>query len=188
MIKDFNKIAITAGDHHISYSELLVRIGMFARITPKDKGAKTVIFSENREGWAYAFFSIWNNKGIAVPVDASSTVHDVAYIINDCQPECIWTSSSKKQEIEEAIAEAVNVYGSCSIKSVNVIDDYERIAIEGDKVSIELVPLDKEIPDRIKEIVRAEHPPLPIILINGTCVPVGAVSVPRISEYIDPLL
>ncbi len=137
MIKDFNKIAITAGDHHISYSELLVRIGMFARITPKDRGAKTVIFSENREGWAYAFFSIWNNKGIAVPVDASSTVHDVAYIINDCQPECIWTSSSKKQEIEEAIAEAVNVYGSCSIKSVNVIDDYERIAIEGDKVSIE---------------------------------------------------
>ena len=52
----------------------------------------------------------------------------------------------------------------------------------------ELVALDKEIPDRIKEIVRAEHPPLPIILINGACVPVGAVSVPRITEYIDPLL
>ena len=58
----------------------------------------------------------------------------------------------------------------------------------GDKVSVELVPLDKEIPDRIKDIVRTEHPPLPIILINGKCVPVGAVSVPRISEYIDPLL
>ena len=58
----------------------------------------------------------------------------------------------------------------------------------GDKVSVELVPLDKETPARIKDIVRAEHPPLPIILINGKCVPVGAVSVPRISDYIDPLL
>ena len=58
----------------------------------------------------------------------------------------------------------------------------------GDRVSVELVPLDKETPDLIKDIVRAEHPPLPIILINGKCVPVGAVSVPRISEYIDPLL
>ncbi len=58
----------------------------------------------------------------------------------------------------------------------------------GDKVSVVLIPLDKEIPDRIKEIVRADHPPLPIILINGNLVPVGAVSVPRISEYIDPLL
>lgn len=58
----------------------------------------------------------------------------------------------------------------------------------GDAVCVSLVALDKEIPERIKEIVRAEHPPLPIILVNGKAVPVGAVSVPRICEYIDPLL
>ncbi|MDV0442949.1 hypothetical protein [Methanorbis rubei] len=58
----------------------------------------------------------------------------------------------------------------------------------GDKVSVELVALDKEIPDRVKELVRVEHPPLPIILVNGKLVPIGAVSVPRISECIDSLL
>lgn len=58
----------------------------------------------------------------------------------------------------------------------------------GDAVSVSLVALDTEIPERIKDIVRAEHPPLPIILVNGKAVPVGAVSVPRICEYINPLL
>ena len=71
---DLNKIAIIAGEHNVTYSELLQRVAQFARKTPKGKLTKTVIFSENREGWAYAFFAIWMNEGIVVPVDASSTV------------------------------------------------------------------------------------------------------------------
>lgn len=55
----------------------------------------------------------------------------------------------------------------------------------GDVVSVVLVPLDGGVPERIQELVRAEHPPLPIILVNGELAPIGAVSVPRISEYID---
>lgn len=55
----------------------------------------------------------------------------------------------------------------------------------GDKVSVELVSLDKEIPEWVKEIVLAEHPPLPIILINRKVIPIGAISVPKISEFID---
>ncbi|HJK01353.1 MAG TPA: hypothetical protein O0W91_00855 [Methanocorpusculum sp.] len=58
----------------------------------------------------------------------------------------------------------------------------------GENVSVELVALDNEIPDSIKEVIRVNHPPLPFILINGILVPVGAISVPRISEYIDALL
>lgn len=55
----------------------------------------------------------------------------------------------------------------------------------GDKVSVELVSLDQELPEWVKEIVKAEHPPLPIILINRKVIPVGAISVPKISEFID---
>ncbi|HJJ47200.1 MAG TPA: hypothetical protein O0X32_02990 [Methanocorpusculum sp.] len=55
----------------------------------------------------------------------------------------------------------------------------------GDKLSIDLVSLDNEIPEWVKEIVKAEHPPLPIILINRKVVPVGAISVPKISEFIN---
>ena len=86
---DLNKIAIIAGEHNVTYSELLQRVAQFARKTPKGKQTKTIVFSENREGWAYAFFSIWLNEGIAVPVDASSTASDVAYILNDCQPDAV---------------------------------------------------------------------------------------------------
>ena len=76
MIKNLHKAAIIAGEREVSYDEMFGRINLFARHTPKERGSKTVILSENREGWIYAFFSIWQNRGIAVPVDASSTVHD----------------------------------------------------------------------------------------------------------------
>ena len=68
MIKDFHKTAIIAGNRYVSYKEMLRRITYFARYTSPHAGAKTVILSENREGWIYAFFSIWLNRGIAVPV------------------------------------------------------------------------------------------------------------------------
>ena len=103
---DLNKIAIIAGEHNVTYSELLQRVAQFARKTPKGKLTKTVIFSENREGWAYAFFAIWMNEGIVVPVDASSTVSDVAYILNDCQPDAAWVSKEREAVLKEAIAEA----------------------------------------------------------------------------------
>ena len=75
MIKDFHKTAIIAGNRYVSYKEMLRRITYFARYTSPHAGAKTVILSENREGWIYAFFSIWLNRGIAVPVDATATLH-----------------------------------------------------------------------------------------------------------------
>ena len=121
---DLNKIAIIAGEHNVTYSELLQRVAQFARKTPKGKLAKTVIFSENREGWAYAFFAIWMNESIVVPVDASSTVSDVAYILNDCQPDAAWVSKEREAVLKEAIAEA-NVE-----TKVCVIDDYERLSLQ----------------------------------------------------------
>lgn len=121
---DLNKIAIIAGEHNVTYSELLQRVAQFARKTPKGKQTKTVVFSENREGWAYAFFSIWLNEGIAVPVDASSTASDVAYILNDCQPDAVWVSRDKEATLKEAIKEA-NVE-----TKVFLIDDFERLSLQ----------------------------------------------------------
>ena len=121
---DLNKKAIIAKGHDVTYSELLQRVAQFARKTPKGKNTKTVIFSENREGWAYAFFAIWMNEGIAVPVDASSTVSDVAYILNDCQPDAAWVSKDREAVLKEAIEKA-NVE-----TKVYVIDDYERISLQ----------------------------------------------------------
>jgi len=126
---DLNKIAIVTKDHDVSYSDLLQRVAQFARKTPKGKDTKTVIFSENREGWAYAFFSIWLNEGIAVPVDASSTASDVAYILNDCKPDAVWVSKEREAVLQDAIKEAnieINVF---------CIDDYERLSLADEPVS-----------------------------------------------------
>lgn len=103
MIINREKTAIAVGDKRISFHQLLMKVTHFSQITPKTTGAKTLIISENRIGWIYAFYSIWNNHGVAIPVDSSSTVAEIAYIINDCQPNAIWVSEGKSQVVTEAI-------------------------------------------------------------------------------------
>ena len=123
---DLNKIALIAGEHNVTYSELLQRVAQFARKTPRGKETKTVIFSENREGWAYSFFSVWLQEGIAVPVDASCTVGDVAYILSDCKPDAVWVSRERETVLREAIQEA-NIE-----TQVLLIDDYEHLSVQNE--------------------------------------------------------
>lgn len=126
MIKDFHKTAIIAGNRYISFNEMLRRITHFSRFTSHEKGVKTIILSENREGWIYAFYSIWLNRGIAVPVDAGSTAQDVAYILNDCQPQGIWTSVKKLDTARMALKlTGLDI-------PIMVIDDYEQADIPAD--------------------------------------------------------
>lgn len=106
MIKDSNRIAIIAGEQNITYAELLQHVNVFSKLSPVGKGTKTIIFAENSVGWIYAFYSVWANHGTAVPVDASSTASDLAYIIGDCKPECIWTTGSKMAVVSEAMNRA----------------------------------------------------------------------------------
>lgn len=127
MIKDSNKIAIIAGERNITFSELLQRVTLYSHHTPQQAGEKTLIFAENREGWIYAFYSIWANHGIAVPVDASSTVSDVAYIINDCHPVGVWTTRQKLEVVEAAMKEAGQAI------EVHLIEDYETTAVNDEK-------------------------------------------------------
>jgi len=122
MIKEFQNTAIMAGERNISYTQLLDYICLFSKYSPQHQGDKTLIFSENREGWIYAFFSVWQNRGVAVPVDASSTVSDVVYILKDCQPQCIWTSRQCLGVAEQAVREA-----GLPIQ-ILLIDDYEQAA------------------------------------------------------------
>jgi len=130
MIKDSNKIAIIAKERNISFSEMLQRITLYSHFTPKQAKERTLIFAENREGWIYAFYSIWANHGIAVPVDASSTVSDVAYIINDCHPACIWTTAQKLAVVEAALKEAGQTI------DIHLIEDYERVEVNEEKAQV----------------------------------------------------
>lgn len=123
MIKDFNKTAIVTAHGNISYRSMLQHIDNFALHTPKGNGEKAIIFSENRAGWIYAFFSIWRNGGIAIPVDASSTPQDLAYILKDSGCKYIWTSYEREAIASEAIAQS-----GCSVHILH-IDQYEKCDI-----------------------------------------------------------
>jgi len=123
LLKEHPGIAIISGKRNVSYTELLYRTHLFSTKSPAAFGAKTIIFSENREGWIYALLGIWSNHGIAVPVDVTSTTSEIAYILKDCQPACIWTSVKKADIISQALSEAeMNT-------PVALIDDYETVEI-----------------------------------------------------------
>lgn len=130
MIKNSTGIAIIAGEREISFSELLQRVTLFSRMSPQKTGERTLIFAENREGWIYAFYSVWANHGIAVPVDASSTVSDVAYIINDCKPVLVWTSRDKLEVMKAAVKE------TGSALEIHLIDDYETVEMNETEAEI----------------------------------------------------
>lgn len=135
MVKDFGKTAIIAGDRHrISFGELLLRITQYKDAAPVQAGDRCVILSENREGWVYALYSIWQNHAVAVPVDATSTAHDVAYILRDATPACIWTSRQKLSLAQEALAQA-----GLDIP-IHLIGEYERAAIPEGTVPAEVDP------------------------------------------------
>ncbi|MCR4583559.1 MAG: AMP-binding protein, partial [Prevotella sp.] len=130
MIKDSTGIAIIAGERNITFSELLQRVTLYSHQSPQKAGERTLIFAENREGWIYAFYSVWLNKGIAVPVDATSTVSDVAYIINDCEPVSVWTTRGKLEVMKAAIKETGKSL------DIHLIDDYETIEMNEAKAAI----------------------------------------------------
>lgn len=129
LVKASDRIAIISGEREISYSDLLRYASIFSKQVSTTKGAKTLIVSENREGWIFALYGVWANEGVVVPVDASSTPEDVAYIINDCSPDCIWASSLKKELVEKAL----DIAGT-NVK-INIIDDYENADIHNEELA-----------------------------------------------------
>ena len=131
MIKDFNRIAIMAGEKDITFTELIHNITAVANHLPIKQGEKCIIFSENREEWIFSVFAIWQKRSIVVPVDATSTVSDLAYILNDCAPECIIVSANCLDTAEKAIKEA-----DAKTKVVS-IEDFAEFCKEDADVSAE---------------------------------------------------
>ena len=147
-IKDFHKAAIITPEHEVSYAEMMQCIDEYAEKIrnccnntsanqQEDKYAKRVLlFSENREEWVYAFFGIWHAGLIAVPVDASSTANDLAYIINDCKPSGIWVSENTCGIAEEAMAQVGHKMELLDLKregNNSPSKDVHEMVFEGDK-------------------------------------------------------
>ena len=104
MLNNFeNKTAIAYGNNKVSYKNLHGKINHFASLYDLSHGERAVIFSENRQGWIYSFYSVWKKSGIVVTIDYLATASEVAYILNDCKPTVIFVSEDKKKVMDEAI-------------------------------------------------------------------------------------
>lgn len=85
----------------LTYEEFYERVLMLARGLRKSgmvRGDKVAIFSENRLGWAISDFGIQSAGGVTVPIYATNTGKQAAYIINHCGAKIVFCSTKSQYE------------------------------------------------------------------------------------------
>lgn len=106
ILKRSDKTAVIALDQRLTYNQLIGAAADYAGLCGARPEERVVIFSENRIEWVKAFFAIWHSHAVAVPVDAQSTVDEIAYILKDCTPAAIFCSAKGRETIQAAVATA----------------------------------------------------------------------------------
>ena len=139
MLQNRDKIALKYRDVNYTYKELLQISTCFAqKFAATDAAERVAIFAENSPEWVFAFYGAMRNGSVVVPVDVLSTAKEVAYVLNDCRPEIIFTSTSQKSLLEEAVAMVADYH--CTILTPADMDltDYAEMPAQ----TIENRPLD----------------------------------------------
>lgn len=105
MIKNHGaKTAISFSGQAISFDALLKHISFFASRFYTEHGEHAVVFSENRPGYIYAFYSIWKHQAVAIPIDYLATAQEVSYILKDSQPKVVFCAQKTLAVMQEAIS------------------------------------------------------------------------------------
>ncbi|MBP5668440.1 MAG: AMP-binding protein [Salinivirgaceae bacterium] len=97
-----DKPAIITKGHTYTFSELQKLVQQYAATFSNTEGDKIAIYSENRPEWIFAFYAGWLNGKIVVPIEATASVDDVAYMLNDCQPSVVFFSKANSASVIEA--------------------------------------------------------------------------------------
>ncbi|OYT15220.1 MAG: long-chain fatty acid--CoA ligase [Bacteroidetes bacterium 4572_77] len=141
-----NEIAIITAHNKITYKEFQTKVNQYSKLYSDKNYKKVAIFADNSPEWIYSFYSAWLNNCIAVPIDSMSSEKDIAYILNDCQPELIFTNKERQITLDKAIK----------------LIDYEL-----DIKIFSEVPLDDKI-EEIREIEYDKYATAVIIYTSGT--------------------
>ncbi len=89
--------SIITYDQHITGRELLKYIQHYSLLINNQEINKIAIYSENRLEWFYSFYAALQCNCIAVPIDYMASAEDVAYILDDCQPEILFISAAMEE-------------------------------------------------------------------------------------------
>ena len=164
----------------LTYEEFYERVLLLARGLGKagvKRGDRVVIFSENRLGWAISDFGIQCAGGVTVPIYATNTGKQAAYIINHCGAKIVFVSTRGQYEKLLSIRD--------EIPGVELVISYERFM--GDRLfpvytqyqlSEVSTPLSQEDQDQIeRQIAEITHDDLiTVIYTSGTTgVPKGVL-------------
>ncbi|NEW82962.1 MAG: AMP-binding protein [Mariniphaga sp.] len=91
---NLDKKYIITHNQNITGRELLKYIQQYSLLIGNQGITKIGIYSENRLEWICTFYAALQHNYIAVPIDYMSSAEDVAYIIDDCQPEILFISAA----------------------------------------------------------------------------------------------
>jgi len=128
---DKSQVALSFQNKDINYQELhsaIYQLSTKLALKPKDR---VVIFSENKPQWIFAFYAVWLQKGIVVPVDMSSNSEDVEHILNDCTPSVVFYSNSTSEVLKSAIKKSGIIMTSFNLDELDLnFDNKQEINIE----------------------------------------------------------
>jgi len=105
----------------LTYEKFYERVLLLARGLGKagmKHGDRVVIFSENRLGWAISDFGIQCAGGVTVPIYATNTGKQAAYIINHCGAKIVFASTKSQYEKLLSVRD--------EIPGVELVISYER--------------------------------------------------------------
>jgi long-chain acyl-CoA synthetase len=94
-----HKPALITAQGEITYTQLLKHIQHYANLFRSKGYQRVAIYAENSPSWIYAFYAALQNDCISVPIDFLASAEDVAYIIDDCQPDLLFISSGMKESL-----------------------------------------------------------------------------------------
>ena len=123
--KRSEEVALIADERQLNYSELVDSIHSYSTLFDCKPGDRIIIFSENRMEWIIAYYAIWQQSAVPVPVDFMSSAEDLAYIINDCTPAVIFCSENLLPVLQEALE------GTRTIPKVNIFEKIEEKPVTG---------------------------------------------------------
>jgi long-chain acyl-CoA synthetase len=95
--------ALVWNDERVSYIELLRRVRVWSHHI-STAGSQVIVFSENSLDWVYGAYAIWAAQAVLVPVDHTSTVEELTYVINDCEPTLVLCSPHLFDTVQQALA------------------------------------------------------------------------------------
>lgn len=118
------KTAIIYNDVEYSYRDVINSSKYYASLINIEKDDRVVIFTENRPEFIYAFFSIWDKEGIAINIDGSYEIEQVAYVLKDSNPKYMFVSEHNYETAVKAKEKEASDVIILKFEDINIVENF----------------------------------------------------------------